>query len=74
VQATPDADSYMPDSFYSPAGVAGSVAPSSGDRGYVAPGAVAVVVGKVGVFVTTTAPGLTVDQGQTLAAAIAGAL
>ncbi len=73
VQLTAQADSYLPASIYSPSGVAGAVAPTSGDRGYVATEAVLVVKGQTGVFVTYTHEA-SLDQGQALAAAIVAGL
>ena len=69
VQVSLQADTYLPASIYSPAGVDGAVAPAVGDRGYVAAEGVLVVKGQTGVLVTWAHPA-TLDQGQALAAAI----
>lgn len=71
-QVSLQADLYFPASVYDKSQVSGAVDPTSGDRGYVAVGAVLVVKGKVGVFVIGTGIG-SIDQGQALAAAIVGA-
>ncbi|MES2170780.1 MAG: hypothetical protein V4479_08670 [Actinomycetota bacterium] len=73
VQVSLQADTYYPAASYSPAGVPGSAAPASGDRGYVAPSAILVVKGQTGVFVTLTHQ-VTIDQGQALATAIVAGL
>jgi hypothetical protein len=68
-QVSLDADTYYPATIYDKSQVSGAVDPTSGDRGYVAPGAMLVVKGKVGVFVTGSAI-TSIDQGQALAAAL----
>ena len=76
VQLTEQADTYLPVGTYDKSQVDGGVdiAKSAGaDRGYVAPEAVVLVKGNVGVFVTTGQdPGI--PAGQALAKAIVRAL
>ena len=68
-QVSLDAGTYYPATIYDKSQVSGAVDPASGDRGYVATGAMLVVKGKVGVFVTGGAI-TSIDQGQALAAAL----
>jgi hypothetical protein len=76
VQVSLQAVTYFPKSTYDKSQVAGAADPdaaSGADRGYVAPEAVLVVKGQVGVFVTTT-QNVGIPAGQALAKTIVDAI
>jgi hypothetical protein len=74
VQVTTSPDLYLPADTYDGHDLPGSVPVPGADRGYAVGGSLVVVKGGVGVFVTGSYPGISVDAFLALATAIVGEL
>ncbi|MEO5535137.1 MAG: hypothetical protein ABIR17_08410 [Pseudolysinimonas sp.] len=74
VQVTTSPDLYLPANLYDGHDLPGSVPVPGADRGYAVDGSLVVVKGGVGVFVTGSYPGISVEAFLALATAIVAEL